>query len=155
MRALALLLMFLAGQAQALSCVRPDIANTFLRADAAEDEYMVLKGRFDFDPNDFPSSSGQKEYLTVSIEAWFDGHLLTRLGFTNSISSRVVLNVSCLGHWCTGISTDTDYIAFARQTSEGFNVDLEVCGDTVFAAHPEIERKLVRCLRGQNCEPAN
>ena len=46
----------LGGPALALSCLPPDVAETYRRAAEAEEAYIVVQGRLEFDPARLPST---------------------------------------------------------------------------------------------------
>ena len=61
MRTLAAVFMLMAGPALALSCMAPDVAETYLRADAAEEAYVVVDGRIIFDESRLPITDWENQ----------------------------------------------------------------------------------------------
>ena len=83
---LSALLVLAGAQAQALSCVRPDPIRAYDRAATAEAEYLILRGRFEYDPEQAAQDrTGGGFPLPPPIAAQFIGMSLTTAGFTNPI----------------------------------------------------------------------
>jgi hypothetical protein len=81
----------IAGQAVALSCMRPDPVGSFARF--AEDDafYYVLYGTLDFDASLQPKGVVNRERNLAPIAARFKGFGLTQNGFTARYENAVTL----------------------------------------------------------------
>lgn len=124
-----------AGQAAALSCVRPDLARSFNEAAASEKQYVVLYGTFDFDLRKLPQVGWDRQQDTKPdnpIRAKFIGESLSRQGFVPSAISGMTLNAQCFRPWCAAIATDTPYLAFVEKTGDSYTLAISPCGGFAF-----------------------
>ncbi|MDB4111895.1 hypothetical protein N9571_05005, partial [Yoonia sp.] len=99
---LATMLAVICGQAQALSCMRPDPVTTFQQLAAKPESYFVLYGTLTFDENALPQGSRSFEEIAPPdpIPARFVGKGLSKAGFATPYVSRAMLQVTCAGPWC-------------------------------------------------------
>jgi len=144
-----------AGQASALSCVRPDVAQSFQHVAASSDVYVVLLGEFSFNA---PLSQGATlNRVDVQLPARFTGQYLGPERFVNGQDLNVTLNFTCAASWCGSMASGEDgTLAFARQTSQGYVLDVGPCGGRVFAnATPHQVQRVEACVRGESCEIGN
>lgn len=154
MRWLGLALALVAGQASALSCVRPDVASTFQAAQEDEDSYYVLRGSLSFDPSLMPESYVEAAGFEPSpVAAQFEGKALTLSGFQASFDTALTLGPSCAGPWCGAAGPSDDVIIFAKQTASGLEVDVGACPWFMFY-NPDsaMVSQLVDCVNGRGCE---
>jgi ABC-type amino acid transport substrate-binding protein len=141
----------LAGQAQALSCLRPDPFAAFDAAAAAEEAYIVVHGRFDFDESRLPGLNGAPMALRVG----FEGLGLTRDGFSVPVAREVVLDISCAGAWCGSLTPGRPVLAFLERRADGLHLDLGACPTAVFdLPEPGTLRRLAACLDAPRCAEA-
>lgn len=141
-----------AGPAFSLSCVRPDPAAAFNYAAEAEDSFVILRGKFAFDGALLPDPAGQPYEKT--IEAIFEGTLLTGNGFTDEVAAPVSLVLTCAGPWCGRISPNTEYMAFVLQTEERLLLDVGPCYQFTFAnPSDDMVAKVEQCAAGGDCQP--
>ncbi|SMY08116.1 hypothetical protein [Flavimaricola marinus] len=149
--------MLVAGQANALSCLRPDPAQTFQRASDASEIYVVLRGSFDFDEALMPEmGSGPETGDPAAVAARFSGTALGPDGFTIPYETELLLQPSCAGPWCGGLAPTDDAVAFARDGGEGaYVIDLGPCGGNVFDTTPAVIETITQCMAGGACTPAN
>lgn len=135
--------------AVALSCLKPDVAEAYQTAAASDLSYVVLKGTFAFTP---PPKTDAPESKTV--EATFDGRLLTGAGFTQQVSAQVEINLLCEASWCADLQPDTDYIAFVEnRDNEKLIFDVGPCYGFAFQEPAQDDVKRVEnCAQGGACE---
>ncbi|PUB18558.1 hypothetical protein [Yoonia sediminilitoris] len=148
-------LIVFAGQAAALSCMRPDPIATFNQVAAAPEPYFVLYGRLHFDESALPQ--GLKDPQSpdpAAIAAEFVGMTLTSAGFVRPYESPVELLPVCAGPWCGSARTDVDAIYFVRADKVPVMAIAEPCGGMIFAnPSPEVLDALTVCMQGGACLP--
>ena len=143
-----------ATQAAALSCIRPDPIRSFQVAAGAEAEYLILRGRFAFDPTLLPQSEVSTGLvLPQPIPAQFAGQSLTVDGFTNPISGPITIMPVCIGAFCGGLMPGVEVIAFARKQDSIYVVEADPCSAWVFIPDPVTDAALAACVRGEPCVP--
>ncbi|MBZ8118128.1 hypothetical protein KUD11_05655 [Roseovarius sp. LXJ103] len=156
MRALAAAFIALAGQAAALSCMAPDVAATYLRADAAQGAYVVVNGKIIFDEKRLPATDWENQRDTPTqtpIPAQMVGKSLGPGGFETPFDRAITLNVLCTGPWCAGARSGAAVLAFVERSEAGYTVTLGPCGGDVFAPTPEVLSTVQRCFEGGACAP--
>ncbi|MFZ5964174.1 hypothetical protein ACOXXX_14605 [Thalassococcus sp. BH17M4-6] len=153
---LAAVLSLLAGGAQALSCMAPDVARDYLTADAAPEPYFVMLGTLQFDPALLPVRDGQGRGAAnaTDIPARLTGRSLTTDGFTRDVSRDVTLRVLCLGPWCAGAESGTRYLAFLRQDGDRLIAEANPCGGMLYVKPTVQQLKAVRACAKGDCTPA-
>lgn len=146
-----------AGQAQALSCMVPDTAVTYMRAAEAAEVYVVLHGTLTFDQQAMPGAIEEDGDVTIPIPAHFSGALLGPQGFDGAHEIDLMLNVNCWSPWCGNANTGEPYIVFARQAEDGsLSVPINPCADLLFFRPTEAQISAVeRCHSGGQCEPGD
>ncbi|RVT87342.1 hypothetical protein DXV76_04475 [Rhodobacteraceae bacterium CCMM004] len=148
--ALAAALAGAGGPAGALSCLRPDPEMAFQRALNAEESYLVVSGRFVFDPAKMPQGGGDTR--AVSVPARFSGSALTRNGFTVPVSTRLTLRVECLGPWCGSLDPAEPHLAFLERVPGGYALDVAACPSFAFARPSDaVLDRMRQCLLGSPC----
>lgn len=151
--AFALLIGALAGPANALSCMRPDVARAFQWASGSEDTYVGLLGSFDFAP---PPAQGRGNDMTpqdTRIPARFSGQGLSAGGFGPTGLTDVTLVLECYGPWCGSLTPGERVLAFARRTDNGYEVSVDPCYSTVFPnPTPQDVSRVETCMQGGRCE---
>ena len=153
---LALLLALIAGQVQALSCMRPDVSSTYKTVDASEDIYRVMRGSLSFDASLMPDSYVEQFNQLEPVPATFQGMTLATDGFTKPITTDLTLIPNCAGPWCGTASPSHDVIVFARYSTTGFQVEVDACPwFTFFNPTDEMVEALISCANDQVCERAD
>ena len=151
---LALALVLIAGQAQALSCLRPDVAESFNRANGIEEPVYILRGVLEFDPGLMPQGVVNEERNPDPVPARFTGRGLTLDGFTARFERGVTLQPLCFGPWCGSAEPGQDAIVFATVRGEDLVVEVNPCGGQIFYdPTEEMADVLTACLRGEACSP--
>lgn len=144
----------LAGQAQALSCLRPSVQSSFAQASEAEAQYMLAVGRLQLLPDEKIPAVGDdpNDRKGYSVQTRFDGRLAAADGFTEEASFPLTVEVGCAGAWCGGVPLDRMLIFVERR--EGANVLVEgPCPQFALTATPEVVEGALACLRGAACTP--
>jgi hypothetical protein len=148
-------LMALAGQATALSCVRPDPIATFQQVAAAPEAYFVLYGQLTFDESALPAGVSQNSVREPApIPAQFVGKGLTTEGFTNDYISPVTLQVGCAGPWCGSARSGVDALYFVRANEPPVTMQASPCGGMIFEEPDQATLDAITaCMQGGPCLP--
>ncbi len=152
---LASALAMICGQAQALSCMRPDPISTFQRVAAAPEGYYVLYGALSFDEDDLPRGSNTMQDQVIDpIPAQFRGKSLSQDGFVRDYVSPVLLQVNCLSIWCGSAQSGVDAVYFVEATEAPVTMQADPCGDMIFYEPTEaVLDMLTSCMKGDTCSP--
>ncbi|MEM9108370.1 MAG: hypothetical protein AAGC96_22245 [Pseudomonadota bacterium] len=149
----ALLVCLSAGQATALSCMRPDVATTFNQMNAVPEDVYVLRGILTFDEGLLPQGVVNEERNPEPIPARFVGKGLTLDGFTARFESPVIVQSLCFGPWCGAVGAGDEIITFAKVLGDKIVVEVDPCGSTVFYEPTQsMVEDLKSCIRGDICE---
>ncbi len=150
---LAVALAMISGQAQALSCIRPDPIETFKRVAAAPESYFVLYGELTFDEDLLPP--GTRDISTPvpgPISANFAGTGLTKQGFTSSYVSPVTLDIQCVANWCGSARSGGDALYFVEATDPPVTMVAGACGGMIFPDPSQaVLDMLTSCMQGGAC----
>lgn len=146
----ATLVALTANQAMALSCVKPDVADAFKAAVDSDRSYVVVRGKFAFTP---PEKTDKPQ--AVTIDAQFEGRLLTEAGFVQQVAAPLEIDLTCSGEWCAELAPDTDYIAFIENRDNSLVFEVAPCYALTFK-EPAIEdvKRLENCAQGGACVAA-
>ena len=149
----AIALATLAGQAQALSCMRPTIPDSFERAAQVPEDIYVLKGSLTFDEDLLPETDMlNQEQNPAPIAAHFKGMALNLEGFTTRYARPVTLQPLCFGPWCGGAASGEEAIIFAKAVGDDLVVEANPCGGNIFYnVTRQTEQQAVACING-DCE---
>lgn len=151
---LAVVLATMAGQAAALSCLRPDPITTFQFLAAEPDPYFVVYGQLTFDTSLLPDTVRNTPSLVppAAIPARFRGKGLTQDGFTSDYIGPVVLQPTCAGSWCGSASSGVDAIYFAASGERPAVFTAGPCGGRIFEnPSPAVLEMLTSCMQGGTC----
>ncbi len=142
----------LATPALALSCLRPDVVQTYKRAAEAEESYSVVIGTIRFDESKLPKSVGNDSPPNTRIAARFQGKALTKSGFDMPFARNITLEVLCFGPWCGGAGSDETYLAFLKREETGYVMEADPCGGMLFQSPTEhMLDQVERCFTGGRC----
>ena len=153
LHALALLALT-AGQAAALTCAPSDAVRSYTNARDSEDAYVVLLGRFSFDPSLLPESEvGAGERTPVPIPARFTGTQLDASGdFATPVERDVTLLPICFGPWCGAMQAGEEVLAFGRLDGDEVTLELNACNGWHLPQPDAQTLSRVRaCHRGAAC----
>ncbi len=149
----AFLIVFFAGEALALSCIRPSLERAFVQARDAEELYVPVLGRFiELDVD----QGGEKDRTREDSfgAARFVGRPVARYGFGDAMDVRVSVTLRCLAHWCGGIAEDEEVLTFLRIDGSDYHFETGPCVSSVFYSPGSSELSAMRrCLRRDRCEP--
>ena len=149
----AALALTLPTQAVALSCARPDVAQTFLKADEANDIYVVLLGTVDYDTARLPARDGRPAEA-IDLPARLQARAITRTGFSAWIDRDITLAVDCISAWCGAVPKGRQMLMFLRKTDGSFTLDAGPCPQFFFPDPKGTDIAKVReCLSGGPCKP--
>ena len=150
---LAASLALIAGQANALSCMRPDPISTFNRVAAAPESYYVLYGTLRFDADALPPSFvDQLGADPEPIDAFFRGKGLTRNGFTSDYISPALLQVDCVLNYCGSAQSDIEALYFVRADNDPVVMTADPCGAMIFPEPTQaVLDQLTACMQGNGC----
>ncbi|WP_438956567.1 hypothetical protein [Cognatiyoonia sp.] len=151
---LTTLFCLVAAQASALSCMRPDVATTFLQMNEVPEPVYVLRGTFEFDESLQSQGVVNEPRDPDPIPATFTGHGLTLDGFTSRFLRPVIVQPVCYGSWCGSMAAGEEVITFAKGVGDDIVLEANPCGSTVFYEPTQtMIDDLVSCIRGNRCEP--
>jgi len=158
MKAFILAAMFavICGQAQALSCMRPDPVTTFQQLAAKPESYFVLYGTLTFDESALPQGTNSFEEIAPPdpIPARFVGKGLSKAGFATPYVSRVMLQVTCAGPWCGSARSGAEAIYFVPASDPPVTMQAGACGGMIFEdPTPDVLNMLTSCMQGGTCTP--
>lgn len=150
------LLVISSSHALALSCLPPDVARTFNFAQESEDRFIVVHGQLKFDETKLPQTDWENQGATppnTFIPATLTGQSLDQTGFSKSFDQEITINARCLGPWCAGGVSDHEYLAFLKETEEGYSLELDPCGGMAFVEpNTEALSKVEACFQGKACK---
>ena len=142
-----------AGQASALSCIRPDPAMTFNHVASVPEPWFILLGELTFDEALLPEpdlSNPDQSY--APIPASFRGKGLTKAGFTSEYVSPVQVQIECAGPWCGSAVSGGEALYFVRADSDPATIVASPCGEYVFPdPTPEVIDRLTGCINAGLC----
>ncbi len=152
------LMLLAAGQAAALSCLRPTIEAGFNTHSQAEEIYVMVLGKLTNKRNVVPGVElrGAGIARGESYVATFIGFQSTRSGFDRPLEATVAVKGTCLASWCGGVNIDVEMITFLEKTPYGYTLSEGPCGGAVFYnPDADMKRRAHQCLLGGVCEPDN
>lgn len=134
--------------ADALSCMRPDVARDYRAAAASADRYIIVTGDLSFAGKPLPPNSAG------AFQARLRGQSLSDSGFKTPFDQTVDIEIRCLGPWC-GRVTQGHHLAFVQQTQRGYRVVIEPCGGMLHVRPSQTDlTKVLNCHRGGPCRDA-
>ena len=143
----------IAGQAQALSCMRPDPISTFNQVAEAAESYYVLYGTLTFDEDALPPTFIDRPGADPApIPARFNGKGLTRDGFTSDYISPAFLQVDCVANYCGTAQSGVEALYFVRADNSPVVMTAGACGGMIFAEPSQaVLDQLTTCMQGGSC----
>ena len=145
--------------AGALSCVKPDFARSYQQAAKSQHRFIIVQGVLSFDASRLPKSDpgiGNKAPArNTELPARITGRFLSQKGFVTRFDQKITLKISCFGAWCATPRPGTDYLAFLRETPQGYLLHMNPCGGVAFAKpDAAMLNKALSCIRGGPCTAA-
>lgn len=158
MRVLSTILMTcLASPAIALSCMPYNATQAFIDAQAAPDPYLVVVGTITFDQEKLPRADRANQNNVKPdnrFHARVEGHSLAKRGFVLPFREEISVNVQCYGPWCSSLTNGETYLAFLKQTKDGYHLETNPCGGYAFGdPSGEMLYQMKSCMRGTGCDP--
>lgn len=154
---LTLCLTLIAAPALALSCMPYNAVQAYHDAQNASDAYLIVLGTLTFDEAQLPVVDWNKQEEVAPdnlFPAHLAGHSLARRGFVLPFREEITANVQCAGPWCSSLTNDEIYLAFLKQTDDGYLLETNPCGGFAFAdPDPDILSRVKACVRGSGCDP--
>ena len=147
----ALLAFVLIGfQAQALSCLWPNVAQTFNSKQISTETYVLMVGTVKLTGKPPEYVQGKPR----SAKALVAGKYVGRRGLSATQTVPVTVQTHCAASWCGGFPNDMleDVIMYLRQTPKGAVIDIHACpnGFGQIATQDRV-RLLQSCLRKGKC----
>jgi hypothetical protein len=146
----------LSGPALALSCMPPDVVQSYIRAAEAVEPYIVVHGQLMFDEARLPSTDmvPQTKPPHTLVPARLTGQALTHTGFDQLFNRDVTLDVQCFGPWCAAAVPGIEYLGFLERRDGGYVLAIDPCGGMAHPEpRPEVLEKVLTCLQGGPCTP--
>tara|TARA_B100000768_G_scaffold175694_1_gene187447 strand:- start:1698 stop:2177 length:480 start_codon:yes stop_codon:yes gene_type:complete len=139
-----------AAKVDALSCVQPDIVDSYQYSTHSKNSVVILKGEFSF-PQLFWKKS-EKIPKTQIIQGTFLGLMLDKHGFKIPYSEPVILIFECFSAWCGDMQPDQNVIAFVDVEDRQLTLRVQPCNSKVFSmATLENELRLLSCHHAGEC----
>ncbi|MBM7067080.1 hypothetical protein [Actibacterium sp. 188UL27-1] len=149
--------LLICGQAQALSCMRPDPVASYINASEASDVYYVILGQVTLDgPAPVRPDTGTfHEAPDLTASGRVTGKALGPQGFQKSVNLRVDVTSMCAGPWCGDFPGQERALIFVKQSQPRAVIQMDPCGTQYFSKPaPEMLADVEMCHRGGACEPA-
>ena len=129
--ALALTLGLTATQAQALSCMRPDIGSSFAAAQERPEVFHIGLGQLRrIGPNvpDGPETGDVNDRVGYSFAAEFEGYFAGPEAFDVGRTVEVTVKVACVSAWCGADSLSEHGLYFLQSEGDGsYSFEAGVC----------------------------
>ncbi len=152
------------GPAQALSCLRPNIARTFNDLSDSDRAYVMALGQLEQTGKRIPKRSkpettggAEQPVLDIGIPhevpARFTGQTFGLAGLSPTQVLDVVVDEICLASWCGSFPATTDpMLVFVEQTDAGYRLRAGPCGGDFKIAPTSQELDLLQsCLQAGHC----
>ncbi len=150
----ALLALFAASQASALSCMRPDAVQLYETARDADASYLIVKGRLiPTGPIAIPEPDPSKiEELPPALSMiQLKGQILGKMGFFASFNEEITLSVECLSIWCGAPNTEREQIFALEKAAQGYVLSIGPCGGNAVPHDADQEERLLSCHHRNHC----
>lgn len=140
------------GPVAALSCLVPNVTDSYRWASEAEEVFVALYGTFAFAPPPSSDTGDINFPREVSYVASFEGQALTANGFRTVAPKEVTVTHSCSGPWCGTLAPDVATMAFVEKRDDALFLSVGPCGGQTF---PEPTRHMIdqveTCLQDGAC----
>ncbi len=152
----ATLLTFWATQAIPLSCMEANMAQRFIWAKEASDNYVIVKGKMRVDKASKKtlSKDSESDSELFGYRARIAGQSLSKQGFASRFTSPVTVELSCFHGWCGNVPDARERIYFLKKKKNRYIKLASPCDfSTESTASPENIRILQSCISGGPCKP--
>lgn len=145
-----------AAPAVALSCLRPDVAQSYKAASEAAEAYIVVHGQLQHDKVSVPERT-QEGGAPETFEARLVGSYLNGADFSGAFDAPVTVTLNCAVVWCAPLPPqDSDILAFVQKTESGYLIDAQPCQQWLFTAPTAAQiEQITSCHAGGDCTPLN
>jgi hypothetical protein len=161
-------LVLTAGSADALSCLRPNIARTFNDLSASDRSYFMALGHLEQTGKRIPMRSDppkvangeEQPVLDIGIPhevpARFSGKMFGATGLSDEITLDLKVDEICLASWCGSFpETDDEILVFIERTEVDYRLRSGPCEGDFKVAPTEAELALLQsCLKAGQCSKA-
>lgn len=152
MRALVICcLMFgLVGQAHALSCAPPNLAESFNYFQSSSSVYQIAVGTMKTDLASLPAF---KDGTPRKTTARFQGRFLSKKGLGSQKTGKVTVRSTCAASWCGGFANfDKPTIFFLRKSGSSYTLISSPCPDSAITPYTKARIELLqRCMTRGGC----
>lgn len=152
---MAVLLALSPVSAVALSCMPHSVEAAFKEAQSAQEQFVVVQGRLDFDQKH--TGKKRKKYdpkpATVVIDAQLTGQSLSHSGFSTPYAKPVRVVLECFGPWCGKVQRGGQVLAFVETRGSKRVISVNPCGGFLF--HNPTKKmlsKIKQCFAGKRCD---
>ena len=147
-----------AGPASALSCMKPDIVQSYEYAEEQEEIYFLFKGSISLvEDQSMPTDRGEMgpgepaATLLEPVYGSFKGEIFSE-GVFVPYEATMEVRLKCVASWCGGYPDEEEalYFVSAAESNLWFTLEMPACGGTRF---PVTEAEtLIAHLEGQGAE---
>ena len=152
------LMVCLAGPAQALSCLRPDVVDLYEHARDSSDTYFMVRGKLRYEnPPKLPQPNEKSaEGAAAESPALLQGVGLGPSGFSSPFEREIILSLTCLTVWCPGAPEEGKELFIAlRHQSGDLILDQSACPSNAIPVAPGDEARLIQCHKFGRCVSNN
>lgn len=145
-----LFLSLMGAQAHALSCARPNAAQTFNQYQNAPDTYRLMVGQVKMTGKIPRYIQGKPRTAKGQVTGKFIG----RNGLTKQQNLTVTVHTRCVASWCGGFPNGMrqDVLMYVKQTTKGDTIEIGACpGGFGQVATDDRVKLLQKCLRNGKC----
>lgn len=146
----------MAAPALALSCLRPDVTQSFQNAAEREEVFVMALGELTrtgpdvATPNDI--QIGTDLPANYAFPARFTGRGASGGGFLTALTVDVTVEVSCVSAWCGGVPLDSYALVFLRRDADGYVFEAGLCDPFSYTNPTEHDlMEVIGCLNGASC----
>ena len=144
------------GQVYALSCLRPNLTDSYQRWSESETKYVVARGTL-IPTDTLPAKRSNTvdeqhmEYLEA-VQYRFSGVLIGK-EMSTPVTIRMIVEPRCLAVWCGGYPEQEEEAIYAfEKTSDGYRFRPGPCGGDSFSGDVRAHEKFIRnCMKSGSC----
>lgn len=150
----ATMIMALPVEAFALSCMRPNVENSFKFANKRPEAFIIAYGQLKrVGPNSVQprkSKDLRQRGTPYRFKAKFRGKVAGHKGFGSTRTLPVTVDVKCSGPWCGGDSLSKSGLYFLRKDSaNAYTLEATACSSHFFPKPSKADLKsVIGCFSG-------
>ncbi len=146
-RALVAALSLAATQAQALRCLPPDVARSYVQG--ADVGVVIVRGALRHTGRKPPRSTAPHPLRQAAL---LSGMQLGAGGFDQPFDNAVTIQTTCAGPWCGSVPQQADDMIYVlRQVGATWVIAPSPCDAAVFAPTDDVLATLTACVTGNRC----